>query len=63
MLKAKQRIRIEWGHCDPSGLVFNPNYYIWMDSGSHQLIEAAGFPTTEMLQTTTFRVAHSFQVA
>ena len=55
MLKAKQRIRIEWGHCDPSGLIFNPNYYIWMDSGSHQLIEASGFPTTEMLQTTPFR--------
>ena len=55
MLKAKQRIRIEWGNCDPSGLVFNPNYYIWMDQGAHQLIEVSEYPIAETLTNTRFR--------
>ncbi len=43
MLTATQRIRVEWGECDPAGIIFNPNYYLWMDSGTHALIAAAGF--------------------
>lgn len=43
MLTATQRIRVEWSHCDPAGIIFNPHYYIWMDSGTHALIQAAGF--------------------
>lgn len=43
MLTATQRIRIEWAHCDPAGIIFNPHYYIWMDSGTHALLQAAGF--------------------
>ncbi len=43
MLIATQRIRIEWAHCDPAGILFNPNYYLWMDSGTHALLQAAGF--------------------
>ena len=43
MLIANQRIRVEWAHCDPAGIIFNPNYYIWMDAGTHALIHAAGF--------------------
>ena len=43
MFTATQRIRVEWAHCDPAGIIFNPHYYIWMDSGTHTLIQAAGF--------------------
>ncbi len=43
MIVAKQRIRVEWAHCDPAGIIFNPHYYIWMDAGTHALIRAAGF--------------------
>ena len=43
MLTATQRFRVEWAHCDPAGIIFNPNYYIWMDSGTHALLQAAGF--------------------
>lgn len=43
MLTAIQRFRVEWGHCDPAGIIFNPNYYIWMDSGTHALLQAAGY--------------------
>ncbi len=43
MFTANQRIRVEWAHCDPAGIIFNPHYYIWMDAGTHALIHAAGF--------------------
>lgn len=43
MMTAIQRFRVEWAHCDPAGIIFNPNYYIWMDSGTHALLQAAGF--------------------
>jgi 4-hydroxybenzoyl-CoA thioesterase len=43
MFTATQRFRVEWAHCDPAGIIFNPNYYIWMDSGTHALLQAAGF--------------------
>lgn len=43
MLTATLRIRVEWAHCDPAGIIFNPHYYIWMDSGTHALLQAAGF--------------------
>lgn len=43
MFTATQRIRVEWAHCDPAGIIFNPHYYIWMDSGTHALLQAAGF--------------------
>lgn len=50
MFTAIQRLRVEWAHCDPAGIIFNPNYYIWMDQGAHRLLEAADvdmFPTAE----------------
>ena len=43
MLIANQRIRVEWAHCDPAGIIFNPHYYIWMDGGTHALLQVAGF--------------------
>ena len=43
MLIANQRIRVEWAHCDSAGIIFNPHYYIWMDGGTHALLQAAGF--------------------
>lgn len=43
MFIAIQRIRVEWAHCDAAGIIFNPNYYIWMDGGTHAMLQAAGF--------------------
>jgi 4-hydroxybenzoyl-CoA thioesterase len=43
MFTAIQRIRVEWAHCDPAGIIFNPHYYIWMDGGTHSMLQAAGF--------------------
>lgn len=55
MYQVTQRIRVEWAQCDPAGIIFNPNYYIWMDQGTHQLLEVCGFPFAEAVRTTGFR--------
>ncbi len=41
--------RIEWGDCDPAGIVFNPQFFRWFDHGATMLYEAAGWPKQEML--------------
>jgi 4-hydroxybenzoyl-CoA thioesterase len=38
--------RIEWGDCDPAGIVFNPRYFAFFDDATSQLIEAAGWSFT-----------------
>jgi 4-hydroxybenzoyl-CoA thioesterase len=43
MFTTTQRIRVEWAHCDAAGIIFNPHYYIWMNGGTHALIQASGF--------------------
>jgi 4-hydroxybenzoyl-CoA thioesterase len=32
---------IEWGHCDPAGIVFNGNFFRFFDTGTWRLFEAA----------------------
>lgn len=41
--------RVEWGDCDPAGIVFNPQFFRWFDHGTAMLYEAAGFPKDEMI--------------
>jgi 4-hydroxybenzoyl-CoA thioesterase len=41
MLKNVHRIRVEWGDCDPAGIVFYPRYFEWFDRCTHHLFEAA----------------------
>ena len=33
---------IEWGECDPLGIIFYPNVYRWMDAASWRMFHAAG---------------------
>ena len=54
MLVITQRIRVDWGHCDPAGIIFNPNYFIWMDASCHNLFKAAGVPFVELIATSSF---------
>jgi 4-hydroxybenzoyl-CoA thioesterase len=32
---------IEWGHCDPLGIVFNPRFFEFFDANTWMLFEAA----------------------
>ncbi len=38
MLTNKRIFCVEFGHCDPSGIVYNPNYFIWFDHAIHALL-------------------------
>lgn len=55
MFKTLQRIRVQWSHCDPAGIIFNPHYYVWMDQATHQLLQAAGFDLFEETGKDGFR--------
>jgi 4-hydroxybenzoyl-CoA thioesterase len=42
MLKNRKTIRIEWGDCDPAGIIFFPRYFAYFDACTHALLERAG---------------------
>jgi 4-hydroxybenzoyl-CoA thioesterase len=50
MLTNKKKIRVEWGDCDPAGIVYYPRYFAFFDNCTAALFEAAGLPKHEMLQ-------------
>lgn len=49
MLEHTMTRRIEWGDCDPAGIVFNPNFFAYFDHATTLLYEAAGWPKPRML--------------
>ena len=51
MLINKKKIRVEWGDCDPAGIVYYPRYFAYFDNCTAALFEAAGLPKHEMLKT------------
>ena len=43
-------LTVEWGHCDPAGIVFNPRFFDFFDWSTALLCEAAtGLPKAGML--------------
>ena len=38
---SRRQFTIEWGHCDPAGIVFNARFFEFFDWGSWSLFEAA----------------------
>jgi len=51
MLTNRQIIRIEWGDCDPAGIVYFPRYFEFFDACTRALFEQAGFFKRDMLKT------------
>jgi 4-hydroxybenzoyl-CoA thioesterase len=45
MFVNEREIAVEWGHCDPAGIVFYPNYLAWFDDCTSALFSAADLPT------------------
>ena len=50
MLVNKRSIHIEWGDCDPLGIVYFPRYFEFFDACTNALFERAGLPKQEMLK-------------
>jgi len=40
-LVSRRQFTIEWGHCDPAGIVFNARFFEFFDWGTWTLFEAA----------------------
>jgi len=52
MLKHRKEIHIEWGDCDPFGIVFFPRYFEYFDACTNALFERVlGEPKAEMLKS------------
>jgi 4-hydroxybenzoyl-CoA thioesterase len=48
MFISRRSIRVDWGHCDPAGIVFYPNYFRWFDECTTALFENAGIPLPQL---------------
>jgi len=51
MLTSRKTIHIEWGDCDPAGIVYYPRYLEYFDNCTAALFEHAGLPKQELLKT------------
>lgn len=49
MLKVVSERMVEWGDCDPAGIIFNPNILRYFDNNLTLLYRAAGWSKTEMM--------------
>jgi 4-hydroxybenzoyl-CoA thioesterase len=48
----RRQFPIEWGHCDPAGIVFNPRFFEFFDANSWAMFEAAlGVKAAELTST------------
>jgi 4-hydroxybenzoyl-CoA thioesterase len=50
MLTNRKTIHIEWGDCDPAGIVYYPRYFAYFDNCTAALFEAVGLPKHQMLK-------------
>ena len=41
-LTGHYEITVEWGDCDPAGIVYYPSYFRWCDQATYRLFLAAG---------------------
>jgi 4-hydroxybenzoyl-CoA thioesterase len=46
----RREILIEWGHCDPAGIVFNPRFFEWFDFCTAGLFTLVGLPKPRMIE-------------
>lgn len=50
MLTNTRTVRIEWGDCDPAGIVFFPRYFAFFDACTAGMFEAVGLPKPALLK-------------
>src|SRR4051812_23891950 len=40
--------RVEWGDCDPAGIIFYPTYFRWMDAAAWAFMDSVGYSAKRM---------------
>ncbi|MEW5422802.1 acyl-CoA thioesterase [Amorphus sp. 3PC139-8] len=43
MLQTSCTFEVDWSDCDPATIVYNPNFYDWMERGVNAILDAAGY--------------------
>jgi 4-hydroxybenzoyl-CoA thioesterase len=51
MLMNQRRILVEWGDCDPAGIVYYPRYLAWFDDCTSALFASAGLPIQNLFKS------------
>lgn len=41
-LSSRHEVTVEWGDCDPAGIVYYPSYFRWCDQATYRLFLEAG---------------------
>ena len=54
MFVARRERYVEWGDCDPAGIVFNPRFFEWFDAATAGIFTAAGAPKKVLIETYGF---------
>lgn len=55
MITNSRKVRIEWGDCDPAGIIFYPRYFEIFDASTSALFERAmGMTKIQLLKTFNF---------
>jgi YbgC/YbaW family acyl-CoA thioester hydrolase len=47
-LKIQHQVTVEWGDCDPAGIVYYPAYFRWSDQATYRLFLAAGLKRDDL---------------
>jgi 4-hydroxybenzoyl-CoA thioesterase len=42
--------QVQWGDCDPAGIIFYPTYFRWMDAASWGFFDSIGYSAKRMRQ-------------
>ncbi len=50
MIVSHKKLLVEWGHCDPAGIVFFPQYLAWFDACTTALFLDAGMPIQSLFK-------------
>src|SRR5712672_779803 len=40
--------QVQWGDCDPAGIIFYPTYFRWMDAATWGFLESVGYDAKRM---------------
>jgi len=49
MFTNRRAVHIEWGDCDPAGIVYYPRFFEFFDASTAALFERAGLPKQQLL--------------
>ena len=55
MFVNRRTVHVEWGDCDPAGIVFYPRYFAMFDASTMMLFEAAGYRKLDLMAKYDFR--------